>query len=330
MRTVSMFSLVAVLAAVPAHAAPVCGNTLYGPVVLTEDAVCPPGVDGFIIGNSNVRIDLNGYAIIGPDTAGTTGVRSSGFDGVQIMGPGRIEGFERSVAIEGGVDHSISKIIAVTAWNYAISLRNSSYSLIERNRFAFLEITSDSKYRATGNRVVGNDVGSDQVGAYAGILLHGCDTTDNVVADNSIAPNYGGGVSLDDGTNNNRVIGNQIALGQVRVVGSSDNLIQGNAIQNDAVMGAGVYIANTSGWFCNPGKVLPARRNVVQGNRIHGGQVGVFVYSGTENQIKKNKFYDHTRWALFFYTHAVNNDARGNSYINTVIAEDHGSGNLWP
>jgi hypothetical protein len=58
----------ALCAAAPALAQAVsCGTTIYGPVSLTADLVCPAGVDGLVIGVHNLRIDLNGYAITSPN-----------------------------------------------------------------------------------------------------------------------------------------------------------------------------------------------------------------------------------------------------------------------
>jgi hypothetical protein len=340
----SLLSVVAIVAGVPAQAAPplACGTTLYASVTLTADVVCGSGQDGLVVGDHKVRIELNGFSIEGPytfaqPTGPATGVVSSGFESVQIVGPGRITGFLRPVDIDGGNNHLISGVEIVAESGLPVSLRNASGSVIEASRITAVEIASDPGFRATANRVIGNDIGADPGLPGGGIRLSGCDTADNMVAYNGTRPGVWHTITLDAGANANQVLGNKIALGQVYLAGASNNMIAGNSIVNHGAPYAGVQIeSSVVPVACAGGIVLPGSKNIVRRNRVYAGSFGVLIGDAgpalsSDNRVTGNTFSDQTYSGLIFSAAAANNDARVNTYINVpLIAYDFGVGNLWP
>jgi hypothetical protein len=338
-----LLSFATVIASATAQAASLtCGTILYAPVTLTADLVCGSGQDGLIVGNDKVRIELNGFSITGPYTYAwpthvAVGVRSSGFESVQIVGPGRITGFHRPVDIEGGNNHLISGVEIVAESGLPVSLRNGSGSLIEMSRITAVEIASAPGYRATANRIIGNDIGSDPGLPGGGIRLSGCKTADNMVAYNGLRPGLWHTVTLDGGANANQVLGNKIALGQVYLAGASNNMIAGNSIENYGAPYAGVQIESSAAPVrCAGGIVLPGSKNIVRRNQVYGGSFGVLIGDAgpplsSANLVTGNTFSDQAYSGLIFSAAAANNDARANTYINVpLIAYDFGVGNLWP
>jgi hypothetical protein len=361
MRTVSLaslkllLSLAAVVASAPAHAV-FCGDVLYGSVALTADLVCGPGRDGLIIGADGVRIDLNGFSIIGPytfavPTAPATGVTSSKFERVQIVGPGTIMGFERSVAIDGGINHLIRRVDILSESGLPASVRNASGSRIQMSRITALEIASDPGFRATANHITDNEIGADPGLPGGGIFLLGCDTADNMVAGNFINPGIHGApipgvplwgipraVTVSIGAHANQILKNKIESSEVLLHGASNNVIAGNDFRQPPTFGyLGVQIH--AGYVpvpCAGNVLLPSTRNIVRSNRMGGGTTGVLIddlsYMGgaTANLVTGNSFSNHIFDGVYFGYGATNNDARYNTYTNVpVYVQDYGIGNLW-
>jgi parallel beta-helix repeat protein len=329
--------LAATIASMPTQAAPSlgCGTTLYASVTLTADVVCAPGQpDGLIVGDHKVRIELNGYSILGSSvTSGfPTGIRSSGFEQIQIVGPGLITGFATPIDIEGGNNHLISDVDAIQEWGNPVSVRNASGVVIQNSRITRLEIASDAGYRATANRVIGNIIGTDPGGGGGGVSLRGCDTADNMVANNSIGADYAHAVSIYDGAHSNQVLKNKMALGQVFLLGASNNMIADNTFWLDSVTLTAVEM-EWSWWAapCTGGVLLPSDKNIVRGNQVHSGEYSIWIAGGSANRVTSNTFFGPTYSGLVFGPGASANDAQGNTYVHVpVVAYDYGSGNLWP
>ena len=323
----SLLLLAATIAASADAHAQLCGATLYSSMVLTADLVCPAGIDGIVVGDHNVRIDLNGYNITGPNSGATRGVVSSGFDAVKIVGPGLITGFFTSVRIDGGDKHEIRDIDTV-AFGYGISLLNTSGSVVETSRVGFMGLGSDPGFVANANRIVGNDADS--------IHLYGCDTSGNEIANNRIHPiTQFTPVGLFDGVSNTLIAANRIATGTVFLASSSDNLVTDNIIDNTAPswIYAGVLLAGLPS-SCARGAPVDATRNVVRGNTIIGGPVGVHMAAGSpRNKIVDNKIYDQLIAGMRFLVGSDYNDAHSNTYRHlrpAVGVVDLGIGNVWP
>jgi hypothetical protein len=332
----SLLSVFLLVAGVPAQAAPslACGTTLYASVTLTADVVCAPGQpDGLIVGDHKVRIDLNGYSILGSTTSPgfPAGIRSSGFERVQIVGPGLITGFASPIDIEGGNGHLISDVDAIQEWGSPVSVRNASGAVIQNSRITRLEIASDPGYRATANQVIGNEIGTDPGLGGGGVTLRGCDTADNMVAHNRIGADNKHAVDIYDGAHSNQVLKNKMELGQVFLLAASNNMIADNTFRLGRMTFAAVQIeSNWSSVQCAGGVFLPSDKNIVRGNQVRSGDYSVWI-GGSANLVTGNTFSGPTYAGLLFGPGANANDASGNTYVNVpVIAYDFGSGNLWP
>jgi hypothetical protein len=322
-----------------------CGTSLHSSVRLTADVVCGPGQDGLIVIAPNVRINLNGHSVIGQSLFGfgsTTGIRSSGFERVEIVGPGTVTGFDTPIVIDGGLNHRIIDVSVPDLWSGPISVRNSSGSVIERNRFAWLEIVADPGNSATANRIIGNEIGYGPPSG-GGISLRGCNTADNMVADNAIQAGYSRysqplAISLDDGANANQFLRNKISQGAILLGGVSNNMFAGNTIEGGLTNIAVIQIYSSNHPVaCAGGALLPGNNNIVKDNRIQFGLTAVWIGFGvgtgttTGNVVTGNTFSDQMTTAIFFTYNANGNDGRGNTYVNVPTKVlDFGTGNLWP
>jgi hypothetical protein len=306
---------------------PPCGTTLTRSVVFHADMVCPPGVDGLIVGDHNVAIDLNGYRILGPGSGTSRGVVSAGFDGTKIVGPGAIRDFFALVRIESGDRHEIREVEAL-GFGQGIALHNTSGSVLEKSRVGVVELGSHPGFRAESNRIAGNDADS--------IHLYGCDTSRNEITDNQLHPaTQFTAVSVDGGASGNLVSGNRIVTGTVFLAGVRDNTVSGNIIDNRTpswIHGGVVMTGHASA--CSGWNPVDATDNLVHGNTIIGAPFGVAMTAGArKNKIMSNKIYDQTVAGVRFLAGADYNEARSNAYRPApggVDIVDWGMGNLWP
>ena len=334
----TLLCLIARVASAPAHALS-CGATLYASVTLTADVVCGPGQYGLTIGDHKVRIELNGYSIVGPFSPGQTpvpvaaGIYSSGFDAVQIVGPGKIRGFDWPVQIFGGYNHQVSGVDARQDWSLPFSLHNTSGATIEKSAFTRLEIVSDPGKRATTNRVIDYVFGSGSKGGGGGsVRLRGCETSDNMVAGNFI-DSYNSVALYIDGAHGNQLLDNEVRLGFAMILGGRDNVIAGNHFMNDPSVLAGVEVHSSTFMPCGSGV---AEMNIVRGNQIESALYGVLIgdsgaVPATKNWVTANTIGGQGLAGLYFDRNAIRNDARGNNFTHVVpYAFDYGHGNLWP
>ena len=84
------------------------------------------------VGADNLRIDLNGYTLTTQHVWGTQGVRSAGFKGIEVVGPGRIENFSTGVALAGGTLHEVRGIEVASPTGTSIVLRDASAATTRR------------------------------------------------------------------------------------------------------------------------------------------------------------------------------------------------------
>ncbi|QJR10008.1 hypothetical protein DSM104443_01059 [Usitatibacter rugosus] len=332
-----LFALAALGAAVFAQARPLmCGDTLYQSIKLVADLRCGPGQDGLTIGAGGVRIDLNGYSILGTSDF-TVAVRSWYFNGVEIVGPGRIEGFQYIAFLGDGHGHRVS---GIETRDGNLALYNSSDSTVEGNRLSTLYVLSRPGGQATGNLVTNNEFMPGTVfPSFAdAIVLSGCDTAGNRVTGNSQPrtpnPNYGSSVVLMDGAHDNDISRNTLSWKLFLGSGASYNRVSGNVISIDAATSVGVQLAAQYS-DCMGGPAGPLR-NVIEDNEIHDSNFGIFVHGGfgvmtTRNTFRGNVIGKPTQAGISFGPFSDRNDGRGNTVIGPVpYAIDDGTRNLWP
>jgi parallel beta-helix repeat protein len=79
---------------------PACGQVIRGNVKLTSNLIC--NTDGLIIGTRDIKIDLNGFSIVGPGkNSNKVGIMVGGQTNVDIIGYGSISGFQSGIYIAG-------------------------------------------------------------------------------------------------------------------------------------------------------------------------------------------------------------------------------------
>jgi len=335
MKTLVALAATTLIVASHVGAAPTlpCGSTLFASVTLTSDLVCPAGVDALTIGADSVRIELNGYSILGgyqypTNLVSSVGVRSTGFNKLQIIGPGRVDGFSDPIQITGGGNHVIQQV-RIDQLSY-VTLRNVSGSLVESNRLTWLRLQSDPGQVAGKNQILRNDIPNGYIG------LRGCFTADNLVADNVISA-QGYAITLYEGANRNRLASNRISTtsGGIILTDASDNYVDHNRIEVAPGNGWGIRIvANGSPIPC-ASTILNAWNNAVFKNEVDGGQTGIQFAGGLagfakDNRVTDNVLQNQSLAALVFTAGAENNDARGNLYPTPPTFIDLGRGNLWP
>lgn len=320
--------LAGLLAAHHAAAAPTCGATVYADVSLAADLVCPPGSDGIVIGADNLRVDLNGHAITTQHVWGTRGIRSAGFSGIKVTGPGRVDNFTTGIALTGGIFHEVRGVEVAAPTGTSIVLHDASSSTVEGNRVVAIQVGSAPGSRADANRIANNVAKT--------VWVEGCATTNTDVSGNNLGGNaIFVSVGLLPGSTATRVYGNTIADGSVYIAGSSDNLVEANSVTNAATRGSGysgVVMAGAFSYCSGSQAASPAAYNQVRSNGLMGGDYGVrLVATSYKNTITGNKLYGAATTALSFTAGADDNDARGNTVSGTpTVALDLGRGNLWP
>ena len=132
-----------------------------------------------------------------------------------------------------------------------------------------------------------------------------------------------------------RNVTTQIAVnnGDTAVIGGIYEETINNTIDN-SLYPSWIYASVTMGEDQSPcgGALVPSTGNVLQGNAIIGGQVGVLMRAGSpKNTLAGNKIYDQRAVGLQFFPGSDDNDARGNGYSHVPVeVVDLGRGNLWP
>jgi parallel beta-helix repeat protein len=271
--TVSL--LVTVGVAAPA-AAQTCGEVLTASVTLMADVVCTGAATGLRIAADAVRVDLNGHAIQG-DGTGVIGIEVlSGVDAAQVVGPGRVEGFQVGVrAVFGSTAHRIAGI-HVEASAHGVWMVNVTGATVlgtvlqgggSANTGIFVAGSASS-----GNVLYGNIVSGFANGI--GISLGGSNRIEGNLLSNNLQ-----GIHLI-GSSDNRVI-NNVGTGNsngIRVAGDSPtgtpanrNLLRQNDLFDNS--GAGILLANELTGITN-------RVNRVEANIARTGMLGVQVQSG--------------------------------------------------
>jgi hypothetical protein len=342
--TLLLFSLL--LAPASALAAPpVCGDVLYQSITLQQDLVCPQSgpapVAALTIGADQVRIELNGYSIIGPGIGVySVAVRSVGFDEVQVVGPGTITNFPKPIEIVYGTRHYVSGVSASQPYGDPFVLRNVTDSLVEDSYFTAIELMSFGSGATTGNKIVRNAIGTIRGGGGGSIMLFGCGTSANVIGENRVvgqslqAPS----IDLSHGPRGNLVYANDV-YGWLLLWNASENTVIDNAIRVNRTKPYAIGIFSYPPNPQTPCSYSPSSdRNLIDGNKIDSGINGVWLGDNgrkspnvVENQLSGNEFMNQSNAGLYFAPSAARNDGRGNNYSGVAIPViDLGFGNLWP
>ena len=233
-----------------------CGDTITADTVLDRDLTACPS-NGIVIGADNITLDLNGHTISGDGKPVRRcpqrqpcdfGVFNDRHDGVTVRN-GSLHRFGVGVLIGGVRGNRLVELSSSRNQFFGYVIADSSRSVIR-----------DS----SGNHNPRPD--GDGLGVF---MSH-----DLRIVDNSFRGNGQIGIHIDD---------------------STDNLIKGNAFVRNGDFGVLMEADRTQlrgNRFVRDGvaaiQVGPGSRNVIAGNRIHGGGEGIGLEKGRGNLVARN------------------------------------------
>ncbi len=162
-----MLSVLLVTATLPASALD-CGDRIDRDLVLTGDLECRSSGAALVVVRDGVRVDLNGYSI--RTSSDGTAIALQDVHGVEMLGPGRIEG--AITGIDAIRAHGLSvRGITFAGVGEGVRLTNASHADIDGNRFedvaghAIVALTLPGALnRGGGHRIAGNDIREAEYG----------------------------------------------------------------------------------------------------------------------------------------------------------------------
>ena len=243
-----------------------CGAVITQDTTLDSDLLNCPG-DGVVIGAPNVRLDLGGHLIDGPDPPvsccdeGPDGVNNrAGHDGVTIVN-GRIQEFNDGVSIGGfriGIGYSPSsgnvvRDLAITS-NVGIAAAYADNASLEHNSLTTRKFAIGFVRSSFGTIAENNTDSVPPLGHGAAILVFG-----------------DGGLE----SHHDLIIGNVVRRGDIDFGGYS------NTVARNSVLGgldAGIGAIGSG--------------NVVAKNVVKGNTAGIISF-GDDNLIEKNELTEN-------------------------------------
>jgi len=110
---------------------PACGQIVKGNVKLISNLIC--NKDGLIVGDTNTKIDLNGFSIKGPGkNSSKVGIMVGSQKNITILGNGVISGFQSGIYLSGSNDVLV-KNINVNSNKVAIYITGAKFTDINNN-----------------------------------------------------------------------------------------------------------------------------------------------------------------------------------------------------
>src|SRR4051794_9422392 len=254
-----------------------CGEAITKDTKLANDLIDCPG-NGLVIGAANITLDLNGHTIDGDgdgfDSCATgatdcdAGVDNTGHARIAIK-HGTIREFVEGVAVEGARANRVEDLSTSGLAHEGVFVEQSTDVAVKRGRSVadgggtFVVASSDVTVERSS--VSGNE--------FAAIGLFASDHV--LIRKNTISDSGRSGVSILDGSRENRVEGNSIA--------DSDE--------------AGLFLEG-------------ADHNTVTDNVSDGGQIGVALEDSDDNRIARNSLRGNSFSGMF--VNGARNTARGN------------------
>jgi len=269
----------------PAQASHVsCGQTITQSVTLDGNVGPCPG-NGLVVRGSNITINLNGFRVFaanGPEE--TAGIRLGMVSGVTVQN-GTVEGFDAGIAIFGGgrnvirgmtVRNNINDLLEPFTWTPGTAMPMNQRPLMLCDLGDGITTFESDNNVIEGNQVVNN-------GPYAGISLveesdgnvvRGNTVLNNNAINQSTRPNGSVGPGLcgaadpgGPGMQRGRLVQN-IGI-RVEGPGGNANQIQGNRVENSALVGISLH-----SHVCNPEEgetrtgQQPNTGNYITGNTV--------------------------------------------------------------
>jgi hypothetical protein len=285
-----------------------CGAVLAADTTLTADVTECPGT-GLVIGAPGITVDLGGHTVSGgfpggaPDQVGIDD--SAGFDGVTIRN-GAVHNFERGGVWLAGVDDArVEQLDIELSSEFGVLVDGGSRNVVRDNRMLFP--------------------------GTSGIAVRGTSRA-NVVADNRVESQAGGGIALGGGPVADTTIrGNEVTGGLADERPGGGILVgaDGSAVTGTRLRGNYVHFNFDRGVLVGAG----AGDTTIAANRFADN-----LYSAIENEapntsIRANRFHEEiglTSVAVWIKEGSSGIDVEGNSMRGIGLAgvDDGGTGTV--
>ncbi|HIH70356.1 NosD domain-containing protein [Methermicoccus shengliensis] len=231
-------------------------------------------------------------------------------------------GRARDVAIRagvylGGVQNCTISNNVITGNARGIYVSGGGHHNISHNRIESNSVAGIYMYYSSHNTITDSYMGSNGVGV---CLDYYCDY--NTLYNNSIQHNSGEGVYLDYSSHNtiaNCSLINNSGEGEVYLY-----LSDYNTIENSSLMSGNLSYGGGRGMFMDG-----ADHCTIRGNIIRCNYVGIYLYSGCDNNLIYNNLFNHSQYDAYV------SDARFNRWNITktpgrnIVGGPYLGGNYW-
>lgn len=344
--------------AAPAGAAHVqCGDVLTQDTRLDSDIGPCPG-HGLVVRASGITLDLAGHTVFaenGPEER--VGILFANVSGVTVEN-GTVEGFDAGVAINGGGGNTVKHVTAQNNVNDmqepfpftpGTALPPEQLPLMLCDYGDGITTFASDNNVIEHNRVIGN-------GPYSGIALVD-DSDGNVVRKNTVADNNVRNLTTRfDGSRGTGLCGATLpgapgmqrgrevqAIGiRIEGPGADDNHVDGNSVDNSALVGISVH-----SYVCNPepgeprGEQEPNVHNLIEANRVRltgaetaqfdpfadgiaslaQGPIGRVTCTSPDNTFRANHSMDNVRHGI-----SLGRTTQLNDVVDNVVNGNGGDG----
>jgi len=312
-----------------------CGDTITADTTLDANLSCTPDVDGLVIGENGVTIDLSGFTITG--SGGSSGVFNPGYDEVTIMN-GAITGFQDGIRADFHADNLTLKDLAFSNQKFSSIVIVNSTDVDILDVFVSLptgggdpippsgHITEAIRLANVDNGTV-NNVTVD--GGLFGVLSIGeTKVSKGLVVEDSVFANVDTGVFIINNANakvqNNKIVGTDYDDGCFSGIGivGEDSSTRVHIV-NNVITGcsAGIYVETA----------LPSTKLNIKENNLNGNFEGIFLIRAQDSKLIGNNAYFNNDDGIALWHSSrnkiLNNKATGNVGTDMIHGEE--SSNIW-
>ncbi len=351
----------------------VCGQVLTASIVVQNDLLGCLG-EGLVIGAPNIEVDLNGHTIssgvpieLGEEDGLLAGICNAGHANVVIKN-GTVKHFGYGVRLMAGAKFNVienmtldTNVIAGVELFDADDGRNGN--LIQNNTFVgngegALALVGGSENSvainniffgnggkailiqdARGHRLENNEISgltlNPLIDSDGGIFLIGA--SDNLLLNNTVADAGDAGISLSDGSNRNRIEGNNLSRNSdsgISIADSDRNEVINNV--SHVAGGPGISFSNAHDGVIsgndarfNPGgiELAGSAGNLVEDNNVSFSSAGgIALEGGLGNEIRNNLANNTNADGISVEAEAV--DTLGNPIPGNIIEGNQANYNL--
>ena len=293
--------------ATDANAALACGDTISADTKLKKDLLnCAD--EGLRFAAPDIELDLNGHKITGSGTAGFAGIKGS-YDGIRIVGPGTVKGFDTQVELASSVGSTVKNLKA-RGGDDGIALSDSSDVKISRVKVrgykaAGISLRSDSN----GIRVQRSKVFGPLDSNITNTAINVVGGEDNTLAHNTLVgtPESTNGVIVRLSASRTRIESNSITSFDNNGVHLYEMAADTRLIENELRQNAtGIRTSDVAGAPTGT-KIV---KNVASNNAFDGIELNT-----DGSSLRKNVANNNGAWGIFSAGSSIDlggNKAKGN------------------